>query len=110
MITSNALGHFMYARNGKGILDENAKSWAIENAMRTIGNAHRDRRLKHSPATFLLPAKPHELCPFKNTSEYAKFSSQSYEGYFHTDHLIPAAFFARPIARIKSRYQSGERA
>lgn len=97
MITSNALGHFMYVRTAKTTLDDAAKGWAAENAMRTIGNAHREKRLKHTPATFLVPATPGEKCPFKGSSEYAKYSAQSYSGYFHTDHLIPSVFFQRSI-------------
>src|SRR5437762_8184035 len=58
MITSNALGHFMYSRTGKTDLDDSNKVWALENAMRTINNAHRGdesrgtKKFKHCPATF----------------------------------------------------------
>lgn len=97
MITSNALGHFMYTRTGKTSLDEAAKGWALENAMRTISNAHREKKLKHTPATSLAPADPAQLCPFKGNSEFAKYSTRAYQGYFHTDHLIPSVFFQRGI-------------
>jgi hypothetical protein len=94
MITSNALGHFVYARNGK--LDETGKTWALENAMRTISNAHRSK-LKHTPATFLGPAVVGQRCPLKSASEFAKFSTAAYNGYFNTDYLIPSVFFQRHI-------------
>src|SRR5690348_12704924 len=97
MITSNALGHFMYARTNKTILDDTTKGWALENAMRTISNAQRDKRLKLTPATSLVPGVAGQACPFKNTSEFAKYSTSAYQGYFHTDHLIPSVFFQRGI-------------
>ena len=63
--------------------------------MRTISNAHREKKLKHTPATFLMPAIPGQACPFKSTSDFAKYSTRAYEGYFNTDHLIPSVFFQR---------------
>ena len=93
MITSNALGHFMYSRTTNDTLDDQPKLWALENAMRTIGNAYSEKRLKHTPATFLSPAAEGKKCPLKNTSEFSKHSTDSYRGYFHTDHLIPSVFF-----------------
>jgi hypothetical protein len=97
MITSNALGHFLYARTGKLKMEDPTKGWALENAMRTISNAHRDKRLKHTPATFLGSAAAGQSCPFKSTSEFAQYSTAAYHGYFHTDHLIPSVFFQRGI-------------
>lgn len=52
----------------------------IENAMRTISNAHREKKLKHTPATFLTPAEPAQKCPFKSTSEFAKYSTRACQG------------------------------
>jgi hypothetical protein len=95
MVTSNALGHFMYSR-GRGQLDAAAKTWALENAMRTINNAHvgsRKGASKFCPATNLVPAAPGESSPLKPTSELARYSADHYEGYFHTDHLIPSVYF-----------------
>jgi hypothetical protein len=98
MITSNALGHFMYARSKKATLDGGECVWALENAMRTIGNAIRNpsagkTKLVHCPATFLVPRQTDDPNPLKSTSAYASFSPDHYEGYFHTDHLIPSVFF-----------------
>jgi hypothetical protein len=97
MITSNALGHFLHSR-GKGLaLEEKDKLWALEDAMRTINNAHRAlKRTKASqlcPATRLVPIAQGEASPVKETSEFRRFSPDHYEGYFHTDHLIPSVFF-----------------
>src|SRR5437016_6678574 len=59
MITSNALGHFIYSRSPSRVVDHAAKVSALENAMRTIGNAFRPDvkqcKMKHCPATFLVP-------------------------------------------------------
>jgi hypothetical protein len=99
MITSNALGHFMYSRNTEVILQEKDKLWALENAMRTISNAYRDPdnkksgRLRHCPATHLVPRVQGEASPLRDSSTFSRFSSDHYQGYFHTDYLIPAAFF-----------------
>ena len=99
MITSNALGHFVYSRTGKD-LDTAAFNFSLGNAMRTIGNAYKGndkagKKLKHCPATFLVPAGQDEHSLLKPTSDFAKFSVDHYSGYFHTDHLIPSAFFQR---------------
>jgi hypothetical protein len=104
MITSNALGHFMYSRTAKESLDDASNGWALENAMRTISNAHKEKKLKHTPATFLVPASENQLCPFKSTSEFAKYSTVSYQGYFHTDHLIPAVFFQRGMDTVNEEH------
>jgi hypothetical protein len=99
MITSNALGHFLYSRSRKVTLEDTEKAWALENAMRTINNAYGGpsqeirARLKHCPATFLIPAKEGEESPIRPTSDLRKYSPDHYEGYFHTDHLIPSIYF-----------------
>jgi hypothetical protein len=98
MITSNALGHFMYARTKKATLDQQTKASALENAMRTIHNAQRDpsggkTRFGHCPATFLVPRQPGDPSPLRPTSEFTTLSPDHYAGYFHTDYLIPSVFF-----------------
>ena len=101
MITSNALGHFVYSRAQTGPLQEKDKLGALENAMRTIHNAHRPSRgdtrtRKLCPATELVPLSPGETSPLRESSEFKRFSPDHYRGYFHTDHLVPAVFFAKP--------------
>jgi len=109
MITSNALGHFMYSRSSQPTLQDKDKRWALENAMRTIHNAHQNekskatRKLKHCPATFLLSADGKGPAPRKELFDIKDHSTDHYEGYFHTDHLIPSVYF-RPSpdpARLK---------
>jgi hypothetical protein len=100
MITSNALGHFMYARSKKTSLEISEWTWALENAMRTISNAQPSpsgtkAKFAHCPATFLVPRQAEDPAPLKPTSAFANFSPDHYEGYFHTDHLIPSAFFQK---------------
>jgi hypothetical protein len=100
MITSNALGHFMYARSKKTSLEISECTWALENAMRTISNAQPSpsgakTKFAHCPATFLIPRQTKDPAPLKSTSAFANFSPDHYEGYFHTDHLIPSAFFQK---------------
>ncbi len=98
MVTSNALGHFIYSRTGTAILQEKEKISALEHAMRTINNAYRGPargRLKHCPATFLLPIKDGETSPLREGSDFRKYSADHYHGYFHTDHLIPSVFFTK---------------
>ena len=97
MITSNALGHFIYSRSGKTILDDASKITALESAMRTIGNAYPGlpSHSKYCPATFLVPAPAGETSPLRETSDFRKFSADHYCGYFHTDHLVPSVFFHR---------------
>jgi hypothetical protein len=101
MITSNALGHFVYSRSGKFEMEESTKVLALESAMRTINNAYRGPSvrkkpvLKHCPATFLLTAAEGETSPLKDTSDFKRFSADHYQGYFHTDHLISSAFFQK---------------
>jgi hypothetical protein len=99
MITSNALGHFTYARSELDVLCEKDKTQALENAMRTISNAYpglgakKPRGLTHCPATSLVMIKEGEVSPLRETSSFKGYSPDHYQGYFHTDHLIPSAFF-----------------
>lgn len=97
MTTSNALGHFVHSRIGAAGLQEKDKVWALENAMRTINNAHRSGKRSKShgfcPATRLVPLADGEVSPLRESSEFRKFSPDHYEGYFNTDHLVPSVFF-----------------
>ena len=99
MITSNALGHFTYARLSTKILSEKDKLLALENAMRTISNAFpgsgkpRPRGIQHCPATSLVRISPSEVSPLRETSPFRAYSPDHYSGFFHTDHLIPSVFF-----------------
>lgn len=98
MITSNALGHHLYSQGETPALSEKKKLGGLEQAMRTIQNAFRDPpqkrgRIKHCPATFLVPRQEAETCPVGMNGELAKLSPNTYHGYFHTDHLIPSIFF-----------------
>ena len=101
MITSNALGHFVYSRAGVAKLQDKERTAALENAMRTINNAFtgasgkKSGKLKHCPATHLIPIREGETSPLRGTSDFRKFSPDHYEGYFHTDHLIPSVFFTK---------------
>jgi hypothetical protein len=97
MITSNALGHDVYSRNGRMPIDDGKKIEALETAMRTINNAYREKpskragALKHCPATFLVP-RGAGSCPALK-KDVAAFAPDHYQGYFHTDHLLPSVFF-----------------
>lgn len=101
MITSNALGHFMYARSKKAALEPSEGIWALENAMRTISNANPNpsggkAKFAHCPATYLVPRQADDpTTALKPGSPFANFSPDHYEGYFHTDHLIPSVFFQK---------------
>jgi hypothetical protein len=98
MITSNALGHFTYSRSRVTALQEKEKISALEHAMRTINNAYKGPtrgKIKHCPATFLVPIKDSEISPLREGSEFRKYSADHYQGYFHTDHLIPSVFFTK---------------
>lgn len=99
MITSNALGHFVYARTKKAELDATSLASALEQAMRTIANAHKDaskgHKAVHCPATFLIPRGESDPTPLRPTSEFINSSPDHYAGYFHTDHLIPSVFFQK---------------
>jgi hypothetical protein len=110
MITSNALGHFVYSRTKKPQLDQTACASALEQAMRTIANACKrpsDGTMKytHCPATMLLPRQPSDPTPLRPTSEFNDYSPDHYGGYFHTDHLIPSVFFQKDRdPKILKRY------
>jgi hypothetical protein len=96
MITSNALGHFTYVRQRISELADKDRLWALENAMRTIGNAapgSDSPRIKHCPATRLVPRTETEPSPLRESSDFRPFSCRHYAGFFHTDQLIPSAFF-----------------
>jgi hypothetical protein len=99
MITSNALGHFELFRNSEGLIGDKEKAHALDNAMRTIksayGNDKKRRGLDHCPATRLVPRAEGEVTPIRETSDLHNYSPSHYEGFFHTDHLIPSVFFSR---------------
>lgn len=69
--------------------------------MRTINNAYgndkKRRGLVHCPATRLLPLAEGEATPIRESSDLHKYSPSHYEGFFHTDHLIPSAFFSKEM-------------
>jgi hypothetical protein len=106
MITSNALGHFAYARTASRSIAAGEKVTSLENAMRTINNAFRPKHkrsgLQHCPITWLHTRGQDESTPVRSTSDVARFSPSSYSGFFHTDHLIPSVFFhaGRDLADI----------
>jgi hypothetical protein len=97
MITSNALGHDLYSRGGRSQIDDAKKLEAVEQAMRTINNAYREKpsrrtgALTHCPATFLVPKGEKSEPALKK--DLAGYSADHYEGFFHTDHLLPSVFF-----------------
>lgn len=97
MITSNALGHFVQSRIRSCTLEDKDKLWALENAMRTINNADRGtgqaKRKRLCPATHLVPLGEKEETPLRASFELSKYSPDHYQGYFHTDHLVPSVFF-----------------
>lgn len=100
MIASSALGHFICARTNKPSVDSSACVWALENAMRTISNAERDpsggiTKFTHCPATFLVPLRLGDPEPLRSGSPFSGHSPDHYGGYFHTDYLVPSAFFQR---------------
>lgn len=101
MITSNALGHFEYYRSGEGTIGEREKTHALDNAMRTINSAYgkdkKRRGLAHCPATRLVPIAEGEATPIRESSDLHKYSPSRYEGFFHTDHLIPSTFFSKEM-------------
>jgi hypothetical protein len=51
--------------------------------------------LAHCPATRLVPLAEGELTPIRESSDLHKHSPSHYEGFFHTDHLIPSIFFSK---------------
>ncbi len=97
MITSNALGHDVYSRSGRSQIDDAKKLEALEQAMRTINNAYREKpskkpgALRHCPATFLVPKSDKAEPTLKKES--AAYPADHYEGFFNTDHLLPSVFF-----------------
>ena len=92
MITSNALGHYMHCLTADSEPD---RKRALKQAMMTIQNAHRsgNKRIKQ-PATELVPGEEGQATPLQGTS-FDQFSPRRYQGYFHTDHLIPSVFFQK---------------
>jgi hypothetical protein len=100
MITSNALGHFVYSRTKKTHLDQAACASALDQAMRTIANSCKNpsagkMKYTHCPATMLVPRQSSDPTPLRPTSEYSGNSPDHYAGYFHTDYLIPSVFFQK---------------
>jgi hypothetical protein len=100
MITSNALGHFTYARGNKTGLTDRDKVQALQQAMQTIKNAYVGpakpaRPYKHCPATSLVPAAVDLPSPLPTSSNFCAYSPDRYRGFFHTDHLIPSVFFQK---------------
>lgn len=97
MITSNALGHFAHARAPTRSIDTGEKLAALENAMRTIINAFRPGRknsgLRHCPITRLHSRGQGEPMVVRPSTGLSSYSSDTYSGFFHTDHLIPSVFF-----------------
>jgi hypothetical protein len=97
MITSNALGHFELSRSKESVITVKETTHALENAMRTIksayGNEKRIRGLKHCPATRLVGRELNEPTPIREGSDLRDYSPSHYEGFFHTDHLVPSVFF-----------------
>lgn len=92
MVTSNALGHFMYCHSRGKSPDSNT---ALKQAMQTILNAHTvpGGKKKRLPATELISRKDVESSPVETNSTYGGYSPRAYRGRFHTDHLIPSEFF-----------------
>jgi hypothetical protein len=99
MITSNALGHFELSRSHTANITEKEKAHAIDNAMRTIkgayGNEKKVRGLAHCPATCLVNRDPVEESPIREGSDLREYSPSHYQGFFHTDHLVPSVFFSK---------------
>jgi hypothetical protein len=100
MITSNALGHFTYARGNKTELTDRDKAQALQQAMHTINNAYLGpakpmKAYKHCPATALVPATVGVPSPLPASSSFCAYSPDRYRGFFHTDHLIPSVFFRK---------------
>ena len=97
MITSNALGHFELSKSRSAAVGEKETTHALDNAMRTIKNAFgsdkRIRGLAHCPATRLIPRTQDEHSPIREGSDLSAYSPSGYQGFFHTDHLVPSVFF-----------------
>ena len=61
----------------------------------TIQNAHRSgKRGLKQPATELVPRDEGKVSPLEGTA-FDQFSPCRYQGYFHSDHLIPSVFFQK---------------
>lgn len=91
MITSNALGHFMHCQSPKSPYDTKR---ALKQSMGTILNAHQEAKKKPGlPATRLVRCPAGEQTPLMGHPQHGQYSPRVYEGYFHTDHLIPSVFF-----------------
>lgn len=99
MITSNALGHFELSRSNTKQITDKEKAHGLDNAMRTIKNAYGNERkvrgLAHCPATRLVRRGENEDSPIREGSDLRGYSPNHYEGFFHTDHLVPSVFFNR---------------
>lgn len=99
MITSNALGHFELSRSLNDSITEKEKTHALDNAMRTIkgayGNEKKVRGLAHCPATSLVNRDLVEESPIREGSDLRGYSPSHYQGFFHTDHLVPSVFFSK---------------
>ncbi len=99
MITSNALGHFELSRSHTSEITDKEKAHGLDNAMRTIKNAYGNekkvRGLTHCPATRLVNCDPAEHTPICEGSDLREYSPSHYQGFFHTDHLVPSVFFSK---------------
>lgn len=99
MITSNALGHFELSRSRTSEITDKEKAHGLDNAMRTIKNAYGNekkvRGLTHCPATRLVNRDQNEHTPIREGSDLRDYSPSHYQGFFHTDHLVPSVFFSK---------------
>src|SRR5207253_9798599 len=97
MISSNALGQCELSRSHNADTTEKEKTHALDNDMRTIkrayGNEKKVRGLAHCPATSLVNRDPVEDSPIREGSDLRGYSPSHYQGFFHTDHLVPSVFF-----------------
>src|SRR5262249_44863399 len=83
MITSKALGHDMRSQGLDTVR-------TLKMSMMTIANAyHEDKKKRGLPATSLASRPDGEPSPLEQDREFSGSSACRYEGYFHTDHLIP---------------------
>lgn len=91
MITSNALGHYMHSIGGASGADS---CGALRRAMMTIQGAHKNAGgLPGFTATALVARPEEEPSPLEGDKQLGHHSARVYTGWFHTDHLIPSAFF-----------------
>lgn len=99
MITSNALGHFLHTRAGKGAPDT---TYGLKMALLTIQNAHGGSgKLKDITATRLTPRPESEPSPFAQDKTFGQYSARRYAGRFHTDHLLPSCFFTSDVPQYR---------